>query len=248
MYKVNQSPAREEFITAWLSAAKHLQKQGGETIKWLRTDLNPPLAEHLSFFIGNQLIFVFVGVEDVSGPSPRSLFLEVAEEANAIPAILPMKHNGTDYQPTLNGWGLLHAQNRRIIDPAKLESDKQIEMSDWEVHDFAIQVIVNILQEEGNKIISKQPYLRVDPSIWFFDGKENAYVIVRSGRYPLQEAPRPKNIEEIIQSCEPGSKTGYFASVSVANYDQQNTNDLIPLYRGEGMMVRFAGIEPLFDA
>lgn len=57
-----------------------------------------------------------------------------------------------------------------------------------------------------------------------------------------------ESIFSILISCEPGSKTGYFASVSVANYDQQNTNDLIPLYRGEGMMVRFAGIEPLFDA
>lgn len=248
MYEINQIPASDNFSEAWLSAAKHLQNQGGERIKWLRADLNPPLAEHLSFFIGNQLIFVFVGVDDVLGPSSRSLFLEAAKEAKAIPAIFRVKHNGTEYQPMLKGWGLLHAQTRRLLDPTDLVLDELIEISDWEVHDFALQVLVNFIQEKGDVIISKQSSLHNDPSIWFRDDNGASYIIVRSGRYPLQEALRPKNIYKIVHSCKPRSLFGYFASVTVANIDQQYTNDLLPLNRGQGMAVRFTGLESLYDA
>lgn len=248
MYKVNQAPASEKFSTAWLSAAKHLQNHGGDTIKWLRIDLNSPLAEHLSFFIGNQLIFVYVGVDDIQGPSPRSLFLEAAKEAKAIAVILPMKHNDTEYQPMLKGWGLLDAITRKPLDPTNLVLDELIEMSNWEVHDFAIQVLVNIIQEKGSVITSKQSSLHIDPSIWYRDNNGESYVIVRSGRYPHQEAPRPDNLYKIVHSCKPKSLFGYFASVIVANHDQQYTNEILPLYRGQGMAVRFTGLEPLYDA
>ncbi|MGB2956345.1 MAG: hypothetical protein WBB64_10310 [Anaerolineales bacterium] len=245
MYEVNQAPASEKFSAAWLSAAKHLQNQGGESIKWLRTDLNPPIAEHLSFFIGNQLVFVFVGVEGVRSPSPRSFFLEAANEAKAIPALLPMKYNDTEFQPMQPGWGLIDAKTYRLLDPTNLVSNELIEMSDWEVHDFAIQVLVNFVKENSSAILSKQSSLHIDPSIWFRDSKGDSFVVVRSGRYPLMEAQRPENLIEIVRSCEPKSRLGYFASIIVANHDQQYSSEQIPLYRGQGMVVRFTELEPL---
>lgn len=248
MYEVNQPPASKKFTSAWLIAAKHLQIKGGGSIRWLRTGLNTPLAEHLSFFVGNHLIFVFVGVEGVPGPSSRTLFLKAAEDANAIPAIIPIKHNGKEYQPMLKGWGLLHAETRRLLDPSTLAPDEQIEMSGWEIHDFALQVIENYLLEKGNTIISKQSSLNVDPSIWFRDENGESYVIVRSGRYPLQRASEPENIYQIVHTCKPKSLFGYFASVTVADHEQQFTDDILPLFRGQGMIVRFTGIEPLYDA
>jgi len=248
MFEMKQMPSSEKFTAAWLSAAKHLQNIGGDSIRWLRNNINPPLAEHLSFFVGNHLIFVFVGVEGLPGPSSRSSFLQAAQDANAIPAIIPIEHNGNEYEPTLNGWGLLHAETRRILDPSALDHNEQIEMSDWEIHDFALQVIENFLHENGNEIISKQSYLHIDPSIWFRDDNGESYVIVRSGRYPLQRASKPDSIYKIIQSCKQKSLFGYFASVTVADHEQQFTDNIIPLFRGTGMIVRFTGLEPLYDA
>ena len=56
--------------------------------------------------------------------------------------------------PLRLGWGLLHAATKERIDPLALVSDELIEMSDWEVHDFAISVVENKLEEEGKKACS----------------------------------------------------------------------------------------------
>jgi len=42
-----------------------------------------------------------------------------------------------------------------------------------------------------------------------------------------------------------GDRLGYFASVTVANHDQPTSDDVLPLHRGQGMMVRFTELEPL---
>jgi len=60
MHPVEQEKPSQTFVKAWQAAGHHLQKQGQEGINWVRADLNPPMAEHLSFRIGNQLIFIFV--------------------------------------------------------------------------------------------------------------------------------------------------------------------------------------------
>ncbi len=246
MYTVNQPPASKEFSKAWLSACQYIQALGGDSIRWLRTDLNPPITEHISFFLGSHLIFVFLGIENINGPIPRSLFIDTAEEANAIPYILPMRKIGEEYQPYLSsGWGMLHAKTRHLFDPAKFDLDAQIEMSDWEVHDFALQVLEKNINENYGAVLSKQSSLHIDPSIWFDGQKEISYVIFRSGRFPLMEAPRPDNIDDMYENFSIGDRLGYFASITVANHDQPTSDDILPLYRGQGMMVRFTELEPL---
>src|SRR5580765_4948033 len=89
MYEVMQEPAGEEFRVAWCAAGQHLQRRGEGGINWLRADLSPPVAEHLSFRLGNQLFFVFLEVRGgIDGPSSKELFLKIASEATAVPVVL----------------------------------------------------------------------------------------------------------------------------------------------------------------
>ena len=249
MYEVAQDPADAQFHTAWQAAGQHLQRLGGDGISWIRADLNPPLAEHLSFRLGNQLIFVYLQVADgVQSPSSKQLFLSVCKEATAIAAVMPMELTGRTFQPAYGGWGLRDALTQAAIDPPSLVSDAKIEMSDWEVHDFAIQIVTSQIETAGNTILSKQPSPHIDPSIWFRDRQGPAFVVVRSGRYPLSDAPKPANISEIAASCARLSRRGFFASVSVANAEQQTaptSRGPIPLFRGHGLVARFTDIEPL---
>jgi hypothetical protein len=248
MYEVHQDPASESFQRAWLCAVQHLYRVGGSGINWLRADLQPPLAEHLSFRLGNQLVFVFVEVAGVEGPSSLSLFLDVSKEATAIPALLPMEQAGATYQPTLGGWGLLHAVTRAPLDLPSLASNEPIEMSDWEVHDFAIQVVSSYIESSGGTILSKQRSRQIDPSIWFRDESGPAFVVVRSGRFPLLEAPRPSNISKIADSLSRLSRRGYFASVTAASAEQPHAHEsrgALPLCRGHGLVVRYLGLQPL---
>ena len=249
MYEVNQEPANATFRTAWQCAGKHLQRLGGEGINWLRADLNPPLAEHLSFRLGNQLFFIYIEIGGgIDSPSSKDLFLSVACEATAIPSLMPMEATAGTFQPVYGGWGLRHARSGVTIDPPSLVSSEHIEMSQWELHDFSIQIVCNQIEKSGGTILSKQPSPHIDPSLWFRDKSGPAFVVLRSGRYPAMEIPKPHNTKDISASCDRMSRRGFFASVAVANSDQQNAPESVgalPLYRGHGMVVRYNGLEPL---
>jgi len=211
--------------------------------------LNQPLVEHLSFRLGNQLFFVFVEVEHVvalSGASKR-LFLEVSREANATPCVLKMQRSGVTFGPTDTGWSMIDAVTGRGVNPAEMVSDELIEISDWELQDFAVQIVRTRLEKENKEVQTWQSSLHIDPSIWFEAGAGQCWVVVRGVRYPKLQADRPANLEDIKSFCAERSKTGFFASVSAANEDDlcEGASHPTPLYRGHPMAVRCEGLEPL---
>lgn len=241
MFEVKQAEPSPLFKLVWSAAGTHIQRQAGGGLNWLRADLNPPLAEHLSFRMGNQVFFVFVEAAEQTFKQGGALFLKVAEAANAVPCRMNMRQRGAAWEPEIAGWGLTHAKTGLPVVPPALVTDELIVMSNWELHDFAIQVVSRYLEEQKKKVFSKQPSLEIDPSIWFQDESGPHFVIVRETRYPATEAPKPANSAQIKASCARLSTSGFFASVAVAN-----AADLtLPLYRGHGMHVRFTGLVDL---
>jgi hypothetical protein len=247
MYEIRQELASPAFVAACEAAGRHLQRMGGDGVFWLGTDLLPPVAEHLSFRLGNQLVFVFVEAPGVPGPSSLELFLDVAREATAIPAIMPVQRAGGEFRPAIGGWGLQDARTGQPVDPGALVSDERIEMSDWEIHDAATQFVAAELEKSGCGVLSRHSSFRFDPAIWFRDDRGPAFVVVRSGRFPLDNAPRPRHLDAIVAGCAAKSGRGYFASVTLAHVDQVTSSSpkSLPLYRGHGMVVRFPGLEAI---
>ena len=84
---------------AWSAAGKHIQAQAGEGLNWLRSSLNPPMAEHLSFRLGNQIFFVFVEAAEASFDHASPLFMRVSEEAKAVPCIMKMRKRIATWEP-----------------------------------------------------------------------------------------------------------------------------------------------------
>ena len=60
MHQVEQEEPSQRFKRAWQVSGRHIQTCGQGGINWIRATLRSPMIEHLSFRIGNQLIFVFV--------------------------------------------------------------------------------------------------------------------------------------------------------------------------------------------
>ena len=238
MYEVTQQEPSADFKAAWAAAGQHIQRQSGGGLNWLRSDLNPPMAEHLSFRMGNQIFYIFVEAAEQSYSVGHSLFLRVAQGAGAIPCVMKMRQRISTWEPAELGWGLAHAESGHPIVPPELVSDKLIEMSAWELRDFAVQVVVGYLEKSGKRVFSKQCSLEIDPSIWFEDSSGPSFVVVREVRYPEQDALRPDNADAIKSNCAHMSRSGFFASVAVANTEELN----LPLYRGHGMHVRFTGL------
>jgi hypothetical protein len=249
MHDIEMHHVSEEFARCWQVAGRHIQNQmQGPLHSWLKAHLNPPFLEHLSFRLGNQLFFI--RIEDVDGklrvPGIRDGLLSVAEGCKGHPCLMPMRLRAGAWVPITSGWGLIDAHNGKPIDPVALVSDERIEMTDWELQDFAVQIVRDHLEKTGKKLMSWQGNPAVDPSIWFIGTSGPEWIVVRAVRYPLLQADPPGNWQQITDRCARLGKGGHFASVSIANaddaFDSSGAVQAEPLWRGHGMLVRFEGL------
>ena len=251
MYDVVQEEPSEDFKRAWQAAGRHLGPLGGDGFNWLRANLNPPMAEHLSFRLGNQIFFVFVDAAEFQYDRTNDLFLKVSREANAVPCIMPMTERLTCYEPSLSGWGLIHAETKVSVNPPDLVSDELVEMTEWELHDFAVHFVKSQVSDEGKNVLSAQSSREIDPSIWYEDGGDAFWVVVREARHPNIKAAMPNNIHDIADGCSRIGKVGFFASVVVANHsdpfdpEAKTNGNFLPLYRGHALSVKYHGLQEI---
>ena len=241
----------DEFARCWQAAGRQLQSQTHDgKLSWLKADLNPPFLEHLSFRMGNQLFYVRIDDidGDVQGPGNPNGFRTIANGCKGHACRMPMRFNGKSWETTELGWGLIDDATGKSIDPFELISDEKIEMTDWEVHDFAVQVVRDYITEKrGHQLMSSQGNPGIDPSIWFAGENGPEWVVVRSDRFPVKEAERPENMPDIAADCARMSNLGHFASVTFANsedaLDPTGSISPLPLWRGHGVFIRFEGLE-----
>lgn len=252
MYDIEMQEMSEEFFKCWQAAGAHLNKQVQGGIQfWLRAHPYPPFLEHLSFRLGNQLFFVRVEDVDLQEQGPGSLhgLHAVAHGNRGHACILPMKKKffKGEWMPDKSGWGLIDAATGRPVDPFALVTDEKIEMTDWELHDVGVQIVRDYLQGKNYQLMTWQSNPDVDPSIWFVgDSGGPEWIVVRAVRYPLNQAQRPANWQSIANQCIRMSRTGHFASVSIASVDQRfmsSNEQAEPLWRGHALHVRFTGLE-----
>ena len=249
MHDIEMHQVSDEFAHCWQAAGRHLQSQVQDPLhSWLKANLNPPFLEHLSFRLGNQLFFV--RIEDVDGrldiPGSRKGLLSVADGCKGHACLMRMRYQGSEWVSDTAGWGLIDARTGKLVNPIDEVTDDRIEMTDWELQDFAVQVVRDHLDKNGRKLMSWQSNPAVNPSIWFVGENGPEWVVVRAVRYPKSEAEPPADWEQIVCRCAPMSKTGHFASVSVANADDPpDPSGRIPpepLWRGHAMIVQFEGL------
>ena len=252
MHNIEMQEMSPEFLKCWQAAGIHLNKQvQGGIQSWLRAHPYPPVLEHLSFRLGNQVFFV--RVEDaekrIDGPGSLRGLISIAEGCEGHACILPMKRKflGGAWVAEHGGWGLVDARTGASVDPVHLATDQKVEMTNWELQDFAVQVVKTQLEKEGYQLMSWQGNPDVDPAIWFVgQSKRPEWVVVRAVRYPFSHVARPTNWDAIAAGCAHMSHVGHFAQVAFASTDQsfQAAGETpVPLWRGHGVHVRYVGLE-----
>lgn len=253
-HPIPMNEVTDDFVKCWQSAGRHIQSQVEDgSLNFFRANLTPPFLEHLSFRIGNQIFFVHItdDVGELKKPSTLEATIRASEIANGIPCVMEMQQTKNGWTPVHSDWGLTHAITGETLSPLDLVTDELIEMSDWELRDFAIQVVRGHLENEGHLIQSTGSDPGIDPQIWFVSKDDLfQYVIVRAARYPAKEASLPSNLDGIIEYCKQQSDSGFFASVTVANANDAFDPDAekvggLPLWRGQGLLVKFDGLIPL---
>jgi hypothetical protein len=250
LHPLKQHQPSEEFARCWRAAVRHIEvKAQGPLPSWLKVNLTPPVLEHLSFRLGNQLFFI--RIEDVDAklqvPGTRNGVLYIAEGCKGHACLMPMRYRAGAWEAEAAGWGLVDVRNGKVVNPIAVINDERIEMTDWEVQDFAVQVVRDHLDKAGRKLMSWQGNPAVDPSIWFVGDGGPEWVVVRAVRYPTTRAHPPANWQEIGARCADIGKAGHFASVAVVSgdetFDTASPRPPEPLWRGHRMLVRFEGLE-----
>ena len=250
MTQANTEPASltDDFIQCWHAAGRHLQNQVEEGPVWIRAHLDEPIMEHLSFRLGNQLFFI--RIEDVDGklkvPGSEEDLVKIAEKCNGHACIMPMRFAFGHWIPAEKGWGLLSQKDRKPVNPPDWVTDEKIEMTDWELHDFAVQVVRQHLMQSGEQVIGWHSNPELQPSIWL-GGDTPQWIVVQAVRYP-EEAKIPDNIHEIDAAYASKGVKGNFAYVSFANENQDRDTPLkegekpVPLYRGDKAFISYSGL------
>ncbi|MEE4202004.1 MAG: hypothetical protein V2I45_00100, partial [Halieaceae bacterium] len=116
MQHIDQLQPSEDFMDAWQAAGRHLQRLGGDSMVWIRADLDTPFIEHLAFRLGNQLVFVYLLTEESVSDEVLAPFHELADMAHAIPCLMPMNKGIRGYEAALPGWGLRHSRTEGLVD------------------------------------------------------------------------------------------------------------------------------------
>jgi hypothetical protein len=182
--------------------------------------------------------------------SPDGL-MAIANGCNGHACLMPMKKQAGHWQPTAPGWGLIDAQSRKAMDPISFVSDEKIEMTDWELQDFAVQVVRDELKKSGRKLMSWNGNPEVLPSIWFVGDYGPEWVIVRTYRFPDEDEGLPENIEEIKVQLRKVSTKGNYAAVGIADMkemfsmDNIDSDEMPAIYRGNGLNVTYEGLKSI---
>jgi hypothetical protein len=256
MYKIDNPEITNEFHEAWCFAGQELSKQGQGSLNWLKAELNPPFVDHFSFRLGNQIFSILIDVIDSKGNNSIDDFekqrqIKFCTKNNITPAVFTIVRNLTGkLDKASSDWNLIDTRTGEAFNPVEMISDAEIPVSEWELHDFGVQVVRNFLTSAGKKIFSFQSMLDLNPTIWFSEGEKRYFVIVRTAAYPALEAEKTENLIEMKNElcAQHGADGGYFASVVLANTDDPFLPDgegSLPILRGHGVFVKFKGIEQI---
>ncbi len=247
-YDIAMPDVSDEFVRCWRSAVKHINTHAQGSLGWLKCWLRPPYLEHFSFRMGNQVFFI--RIEDVENridlPGTINGLQNIANGWAGVSCLMPMRYTMASWAPANPGWGLIDANTGKAIDPVAKITEEKIEMTDWELHDFAVQVVRDYINSKpGCEVTNSQGNPEVDPAIWFDGPQGLEWVVVRVARIPA-EPLLPHNIREISAYCaKQGHPKGHFAPVSVISSEPYYNDSYVPLWRGYGMHVGFRGLVDL---
>ncbi len=255
--------------------------QGNGKVPYFRWLVSRPqmLFAHLVFAYRNRVFAVHVDVREKGETSftekHRQRLLEAAENYNLIPCLFPIEaaepsciHGngcyGIKLSPLVDGLGLVDIHTGNKVDPVKLASSDDIEMSIWEKRDLAIQVACeNVLKKKALKILSICSVPGIDPQIWFSDANgDRCWCIVREWVGDDKNAPQQEAFFDSVKLTERLRPfDGFFVGISMSSvepvvYDSNHNvvplsmrfSPSCPLYRGSSVCVKSNGLERIYVA
>jgi len=258
-------------VKARQSAGHHLEEQfkyrydkdidEHKNYRWIKSEWTYPSFEHFTFAYKNKLFPVFVEfIEDGKSSMTENditFLVNSSKKYNLIPCVFKMKiisyqnnkyeyhssynMNNNYFYPLSNGWNLYDPLTGNDIIPEDLGDDLPIKLSDWEILNFAIQIVIDDIKKKGWKIFSFCDLPEINPQIWIEDNFEKrCWVIVKNIEKEEDNDPH-KWINIIKDSNIIENFDGYFAGVRFLSNNGSNT-----ILRGEAAIIDYKGIKSVY--
>ena len=239
----------DSFFECWQAVGSHLQSMPTNfNFRFHNLSPAPPWLEHLCFNLGNQIFFVCI--EDVDGqlktPTDASHCIHAASLIDGVPCVMSMKLEDGRWQPTIEGWGLIHAKTGEVVNPSSYVTPAKVEISDWELQDLAVGYVCDYIKHEGGTIESRNPDSKIFPSLFYSKDGVQKFAGVFAARHPRTASLELGQLDQIRQQT---NYEGSYAVVTVASeWDAFDPEDTVgfPLRRGDGLLFRMDGLK-LFE-
>ena len=257
-YIIDRSDPGRQYIEDRMMALQYLDKFArkleGSTIhntithkylRWIKTEPSYPAFEDFTFSLRNQVFPVLVLRADDRGrllnPPPRIEALrQESENNNLIPCVFPIRERtGRPFFP--DTWNLINPFTGKRIDPIAISSDDPVEVSDWELRNWSINIVSGYLKKEGLERLSFSDAPGIDPQMWFRDkGGRECWIEVLYSVYPSDGKELTFSYDNWPD--EVMRHDGYAARVSFAGAE-----DMSKLYRTQPADVNFRGLEKVYS-
>jgi len=238
-------------------------KSSYDGFKWVQKGLANHSFDHLQFAYKNSIFSVRIEIIDPWGSTltdnERFWHIDCCREYNLTPCLYKIQFRITEpgdvffirayergnyeYAPLETGWNLFDPITDEPINPEMIAGLTPIGMSEWELNSFAIQIVCDELEKNGNRIISYCDMLEVEPQIWFEDKNGNAnWVIVKHIKSTVdldyrQWVNLEKECPEIL------NYDGFFAPVLFFSLNNKSFKEL---NRGDAVIPHYKGLERIY--
>ncbi len=221
---------------------------------WLRTDVISPTFDSMNFRYKNRVFSVLAdpivsrlvsdmqmkqhehgyGIlaktvhESMTTEWAKQLQIEVCEENDMIPCLFSVSID--KMMPLEKGWNLRNTETGEPVNPEEAAGDTPRPVSEWELMNWGISIVMNDLKEKGIHILSFTDAPGIMPQLWFEneDGERCWVQVLVNGMGEVVD----------LSGTGAGEYRGYVAKVGIKPNDGEAV-----LYRSRPGDISFTGLD-----
>ena len=244
-----------EYLQGWSIAGKTLQalfnKENSrltnpyEGFCWLRTQIISPTFDSMNFRYKNMVFSVLVDLVSEGNKSffsnlrpydsliPNNLKvhqLDVCKKNDIVPCLFRIEMDSM--LPLETGWNLINTETGKNVMPTEVADNELHVVSEWELLNWGISIVVTELKKRGNKILSFTDMPGIMPQLWFEDIEGRKCWVQVIVNKPMEMFADYKVL--------PREYKGYLAGVMI-----RPTGDNKVLYRSQQADIEFSGLKAM---
>jgi hypothetical protein len=202
LYEIDLDKISEFYSDVWKICAFHLDKiLENRSVRWFKsTKIKRPSFNDFCFAVNNNIFAVLIEIIDEKGNkrfldlNSDGFLLQMCDKNDLEPCLFQIFFNSKTktFMPLTQSWNLIDARNKTPIVFDNYKYKRNVKITNWELNDWAVSVVVDNLAKKGMKILSFSDIEEIYPSLWFVDKNQKLnWVVVRHYLFPQKNVEMP---------------------------------------------------------